>query len=82
MALVDTDTGEVMPTENAQPSLIAMSDEELKRAGRRMARFVGELAALKDANADARKDMKAEEEKLEKKIAEIAASIIRQGGGK
>jgi hypothetical protein len=62
-----------------QPSLVPMSDEELRTAGRTLARMIRDLNELKVKHTAVRAEQKAERERLTEKIASLAQTISQQG---
>jgi len=62
-----------------QPLLVPMSDEELRTAGRTLARMIRELEGLKVTHMAVRAEQKAERERLAEKIASLAQTISQQG---
>ena len=70
------------PTMAKQDPLIPMSDDETRKAGLKLAGLVRELAIMEADHAEIRKEQKLEREKLEQRIADVAASIRdHQGKG-
>lgn len=67
---VDTDT---------QPPLVPMGEEELQRAGQRLARLTGELAAMEIDHAEIRREQKTERAMLHMEILGLAETIRQQG---
>jgi hypothetical protein len=63
----------------AQPTLIPMSEDELREAGHKLSVLIGKLETLKGKHAAARDEMKHDREHLEKRIATLAGSIRAQG---
>jgi hypothetical protein len=65
--------------EEAQPALIPMSDEELRRAGLDLARQIQVLEQLEEEHAETKKQQKEERDKIRKGISAIASTIRQQG---
>lgn len=64
---------------DAQPPLIAMSQEELSEAGQKLARLVRERAEMLAQFREVRAEQRADLEKLEAQIASVADTIRSQG---
>ena len=65
--------------EQAQPSLIPLTPEELEAAGKKLAEKVRELELMKQDHAEARTEMKDARDVLEGEISAIASTIRRHG---
>jgi hypothetical protein len=65
--------------DDEQPPLVPMSEEELQRAGKRLARLTGELNAMEIDHAEIRKEQKTERDKLRSDILGLAETIRQQG---
>jgi ABC-type transporter Mla subunit MlaD len=65
--------------DEAQGTLVPMTETELQEAGRTLAGKVKELRDLKTNHAGARSEMKKQREDVQKDIDRIAGTIRQQG---
>jgi len=62
-----------------QPPLVPLSEEEMQKAGKKLARMTGELEAMEVDHAEIRKEQKTERDKLRSDINGLAQTIRDQG---
>ncbi len=65
--------------DDAQPPLVPLSEDELKKAGKKLAGKIRELEDLEAEHKELREEQKAERTKLKGEIAAIATTIRQQG---
>lgn len=69
----------ILPDETDQGVLVPMSEDELKKASKDLARKVRRLDEMEAEHADMRKQMKEDRDKLREEISGIASTIRTQG---
>jgi hypothetical protein len=65
--------------DSAQPPLIPMSDDEMHKAGKKLAKKVADLEEMELEHDETRKEMRKDEANLKGEIAAIASTITNQG---
>ncbi len=66
-------------TASEQPQLIPMSDDELRKAGKKLAKLVKDLVEMKVEHKELREEQAADRKKIEAQIEATAGSIRQQG---
>lgn len=62
-----------------QPPLVPLSEDEMQKAGKKLARMTGELEAMEVDHAQIRKEQKTERDKLRSDIHGLAQTIRETG---